>query len=166
MSTIQFIQVSKYFPASKTTALKNVSLALPDRGMVFVVGKSGSGKSTFLNLLGGLEKASEGQILFRGKDIESFSEKEWDRYRKEAVSFCFQKFNVFPNLTVEENIRFAEKRYSLKKIYAICKRVDLEGLEKRKVSTLSGGSWSWSPTTRHRPKNLGIASSASPMERW
>ena len=120
-------------------ALNSVSFTLPDTGMVFLVGKSGAGKSTLLNALGGLEPLTGGEIFYNGKSLSSFSEKDWDHYRKQTVSFCFQKMNVLPPLTVEENVRLNESRYSPERIREILRSVDMEGMEKRKTSTLSGG---------------------------
>jgi len=124
---------------ANTLALNSVSFTLPDTGMVFLVGKSGAGKSTLLNALGGLEPLTGGEILYNGKSLSSFSEKDWDHYRKQTVSFCFQKMNVLPPLTVEENVRLNESRYSPERIREILRSVDMEGMEKRKTSTLSGG---------------------------
>lgn len=136
----EFKDVTKIYEGDcATIAVDDVNFALPDSGMVFLVGKSGAGKSTILNLLGGLDKTSQGKILYNGTDIEAYGEKEWNRYRKETISFCFQKANVLPYLTVEENIRFDEKSYSPERVKEICGWVDLAGMENRKASTLSGG---------------------------
>ncbi len=138
---ISLNQVSKSYQdaANNVLALDHINLTLPETGMIFVVGRSGSGKSTLLHILGGTEKISEGEFLFRGKDLAKASQKELDHYRKTAVSFCFQSTNIFPDLTIEENIRFNEKRFSSKRIHDICVTLSLGDLEHRKASQLSGG---------------------------
>ena len=77
---ISLNQVSKSYQdaANNVLALDHINLTLPETGMIFVVGRSGSGKSTLLHILGGTEKISEGEFLFRGKDLAKASQKELD----------------------------------------------------------------------------------------
>src|SRR5690606_3635750 len=77
-------------------ALRGVDIDLPDGEMVVVLGASGSGKSTFLNILGGLDTATSGQVLFRGQDISRASERELTEYRRRHVGFVFQFYNLMP----------------------------------------------------------------------
>ena len=88
-------------------ALKGLSLTLPDKGMVFVLGKSGSGKSTFLNLLGGLDAATDGKIIVDGNDLSALCAADNDGYRSTYVGFVFQSFCLIDTLTVAENVRLA-----------------------------------------------------------
>ena len=88
-------------------ALKDVSLVLPDKGLVFVLGKSGSGKSTFLNLIGGLDRASSGSIVVDGNDISDFSETKFVDYRNSCIGFIFQDHHLIDDLTVYQNINLA-----------------------------------------------------------
>ena len=85
-------------------ALDGVSLTLPDKGLVFILGKSGSGKSTLLNLIGGLDSFDGGDIISFGNSLKGFSDKDYEAYRSDFVSFVFQDYHLIDELTVLENI--------------------------------------------------------------
>ncbi|MDR0468384.1 MAG: ABC transporter ATP-binding protein [Peptococcaceae bacterium] len=88
-------------------ALRGVSFDLFDGEFVVVLGPSGSGKSTMLNIIGGIDTPSSGSVLFNHKDIARATEKELTLYRRSAVGFVFQFYNLIPNLTARENIVLA-----------------------------------------------------------
>jgi len=90
--------------AAAVHALRGVDLDLPEGELVVVLGASGSGKSTFLNIAGGLDSATEGEILFRGQDISRASQRDLTRYRRRHVGFVFQFYNLMPSLTAWENV--------------------------------------------------------------
>ncbi|WP_417482074.1 ABC transporter ATP-binding protein [Maricaulis sp.] len=90
--------------AAEVQALRGVDLELPDGELVVVLGASGSGKSTFLNIIGGLDKATSGEVFFRGRDIGRASRQELTQYRRRNVGFVFQFYNLMPSLTAWENI--------------------------------------------------------------
>ena len=117
-------------------AVKGVDLCFPERGLFFLVGKSGSGKSTLLNLLGGLEKPTLGEVVYEGRALSSMSSRELDEYRARTVSFVFQEKNVFPALTVAENITFSDASAHPQKVV---EELGIGGLLERKVYELSGG---------------------------
>ncbi len=85
-------------------ALRGIDIDLPDGEMVVVLGASGSGKSTFLNIVGGLDTATEGRVSFRGQEISRASERELTSYRRRHVGFVFQFYNLMPSLTAWENV--------------------------------------------------------------
>lgn len=85
-------------------ALRGVDLDLPEGEMVVVLGASGSGKSTFLNILGGLDRPNGGEVLFRGEDISRATERQLTEYRRRHVGFVFQFYNLMPSLTARENV--------------------------------------------------------------
>jgi putative ABC transport system ATP-binding protein len=100
-------QVSKRYDAGKTAEicpLKDVSLQVAHGERIILLGKSGSGKTTFLNLAGGVDLPSSGRIFFQGREISSLSAGELAQYRRREVGFVFQSFNLFATLTVGENI--------------------------------------------------------------
>lgn len=101
--------LSKTFKTSDNLikALDDVSFVLPSKGLVFVTGKSGTGKSTLLNLLGGLSKIDQGDLYFNDIKLNDLSENELSYYRNEYIGFMFQDFNIFDNLTVYQNIELA-----------------------------------------------------------
>ena len=124
-------------------ALDDVSLKLPERGMVFLLGKSSSGKSTLLNLLGGLDRYDEGDIIIRGVSSKDFKQQDFDTYRNTYVGFIFQEYNVLEEFSVGANIALAielqGRRATDEEVNKILLEVDLEGYGNRKPNELSGG---------------------------
>lgn len=123
-------------------ALKDVSLMLPDKGLVFVLGKSGSGKSTFLNLIGGLDCASSGKIVVDGNDISGFSESQFVDYRNSCIGFVFQDHHLIDDLTLYQNIKLALDLRHIDDngmVSRALEQVGLGGYENRYPRELSGG---------------------------
>jgi putative ABC transport system ATP-binding protein len=89
---------------SAVHALRGVDLELPSGELVVLLGASGSGKSTLLNILGGLDRASEGRVLFFDEDLTAMSDGELTQYRRHHVGFVFQFYNLMPSLTAHENV--------------------------------------------------------------
>jgi putative ABC transport system ATP-binding protein len=98
--------VSKYYHRGSETvaAVKDVSLEVPHGGYVAVVGHSGSGKTTLLNLIGCLDRPSEGKIMVDGEWVHDAGEADLIRFRRSAVGFVFQQFFLIPTLSVLENV--------------------------------------------------------------
>jgi putative ABC transport system ATP-binding protein len=90
--------------AGKVHALRGVDLDIVQGEVLVLLGPSGSGKSTLLNILGGLDRASDGSIRFDGGELTTASERELTAYRRAAVGFIFQFFNLVPSLTARENV--------------------------------------------------------------
>ncbi len=88
-------------------ALNGVDLTLYDGELVVVLGASGSGKTTMVNLIGGMDRPSEGLLRFAGRRLHGAGEDELTRYRRTEVGFVFQFFNLMPNLTAWENVQLA-----------------------------------------------------------
>lgn len=102
---IQLASVSKHFDGKrKVTALDNVSLTITKGEMVSIVGASGSGKSTMLNLIGGLDHPSSGEISIADQKLSQVSDDELTRVRRDKIGFIFQFFNLLPTLTCLENV--------------------------------------------------------------
>lgn len=125
-------------------ALDGLSLDLPDKGLVAVFGSSGCGKSTLLNIIGGLDNYDSGDIIFEGRNLKTFSFRDWDSYRNQHVGFVFQNYYLMPHLNVKENISLAMKMSHQtqnldEKISKVLEEVGLSGFEKRLPKTLSGG---------------------------
>ena len=85
-------------------ALRDVSLALPEKELVVLLGPSGSGKSTLLNILGGLDLPTSGQVFYRQTELTKADEADLTAYRREHVGFVFQFYNLIPSLTALENV--------------------------------------------------------------
>ena len=149
MSFIELHRVSRFYLINKTEkkyVLKDVTLSFPSAGLISVLGKSGCGKSTLLNLIGKLDKASEGEIYFNNKNIAKFSEKELRQFRKNTVSYIFQHYHLLENQTVLYNIMLpallngdafaTAKEKALKLIDTFSIRKEMLN---KKCSKLSGG---------------------------
>ena len=88
-------------------AVDSIDFSIDKGEFVVVVGPSGAGKTTVLNILGGMDKASGGEVLVDGKDIAGYSQKQLTGYRRNDIGFVFQFYNLVPNLTALENVELA-----------------------------------------------------------
>lgn len=124
-------------------AIQDVNLKFNTTGLVFILGKSGSGKSTFLNILGGLDSANTSRIFLNGKKLNRFNETILSEYRNTYIGFVFQEYNLLDNLNVYDNVALAlemqNKDFDPQTVLDILKKVDLEGFEERELDELSGG---------------------------
>src|SRR5215218_2244057 len=93
-------------------ALRGVSLEVEKGEFVAIMGPSGCGKSTLLHLLGGLLSPTSGKILIDGEDLATVSDAQRTEIRRRKIGFVFQRFNLFPTLTADGNLRLAEKIHS------------------------------------------------------
>ena len=129
----------------KTHALKGVSLNIPRGSFSCIVGPSGHGKSTLLQLIGGLDKPSSGRVLIEGTDISSLSDNKLSEVRSRQIGFVFQFFNLLENLTAMENIQIAmmfakaEQKHANQRALEFLNLVDLSDKANSKPSELSGG---------------------------
>lgn len=134
--TIQFENVSFHYQSSKKEILKNFNLTIKKGERIAIVGKSGSGKSTVIKLLAGVEKPTEGRILYSGIDLEDIDLKVL--YKK--IGFVMQE-NVLFNDTIEENLLYGKKNASLEEMVEVCIKVgiydDIRKMPKR-MKTIIG----------------------------
>jgi ABC-type Fe3+/spermidine/putrescine transport system ATPase subunit len=139
MTTVNIISLNKTYPKQPVPVLKDFSLSVHDGEMVALLGPSGTGKSTLLKLITGIERPDSGDIQFDGASILNIEP------NKRGAVLMFQKSYLFPFLTVEENIGFGLKVQgaSIQTIRVEVNRmldlIGLPGIEKRKVGQLSGG---------------------------
>jgi putative ABC transport system ATP-binding protein len=98
--------LSKVYGEGQTAvrALSDVDMDIADGELMVLLGPSGSGKSTLLNILGGLDRATSGELLFRGASLTRVSDRELTAYRRRHVGFIFQFYNLIPSLTARENV--------------------------------------------------------------
>ncbi|WP_276663028.1 ABC transporter ATP-binding protein [Syntrophomonas wolfei] len=111
MAEIIFNNVSKDYQMGEVTihAAKQVSFQVNSGELGIILGPSGAGKTTVLNLLGGMETATCGKILFDGRDITLMNDLELTDYRRYKIGFVFQFYNLIPNLTAAENVELAKQ---------------------------------------------------------
>ncbi len=128
-----------------TKALDDVSLAFRENEFVAILGTSGSGKTTSLNIIGGLDRYDSGDLIINGKSTKMFKEREWDAYRNNSIGFIFQSYNLISHLSILANV---EMGMTLSGVSASEKhRRATEALEKvglkehigKKPNQLSGG---------------------------
>jgi putative ABC transport system ATP-binding protein len=138
-------------------ALRGVDLAVAEGEFAAVLGPSGSGKSTILNIAGGIDTPTAGRVLYRGQDIAGYSQKQLTRYRRVAVGFVFQFYNLMQNLTARENIELAAE-LSPKALNAdeLLKQIDLFDRAGHVPSQLSGGQQQRIAIARAIAKNPDI----------
>ncbi len=92
---------------SKVEALKEVSLQFRKSEFVSILGQSGCGKTTLLNIIGGLDRYTSGDLIINGKSTKEFKDRDWDSYRNHSVGFVFQNYNLIPHQTVLANVELA-----------------------------------------------------------
>ena len=92
-----------------TVANRDISFTVEQGAVVTILGPSGAGKSTLLNILGGMDSPTSGSVKIDGTDIAHFSPKQLTTYRRQAVGFVFQFYNLIPNLTARENVELASQ---------------------------------------------------------
>ena len=109
MSIIEFQNVSRVYTTGdhELKALDDVSLNIEQGKFVVILGPSGAGKTTVLNILGGMDTATSGKLIVDGQDITSYDSKKLTGYRRDDIGFVFQFYNLVPNLTALENVELA-----------------------------------------------------------
>ncbi len=147
MEIIKIENLTKRFPVGSSyfTALKNVNLSFGKGEFAGLIGPSGSGKTTLLNIIGSLDKPSEGAAIVMGQPIASLSHKQSARLRNEHIGFIFQTYNLLPVYNVYENVEFAlllQKMSAAARKKAVLDALEWVGLTdkiKSKPAQLSGG---------------------------
>ena len=126
-------------------ALKGVSLNLRDNEFVAILGQSGSGKTTMLNIIGGLDRYDEGDLIINGVSTKRYTDRDWDSYRNHTIGFVFQSYNLIPHQTVLKNVELAltisgvGASQRTKRATEALEKVGLSEHIHKKPSQLSGG---------------------------
>ena len=134
---IDLKNISKTF--DDTEVLKDISMYIRRNEFLTLLGPSGCGKTTLLRIIGGFEEASQGEVLFEGKNIVNLPP------YKRRINTVFQKYALFPHMNVEENIAFGlqikkmDQKLIDKKVEEMLELVNLKGFQKRSINSLSGG---------------------------
>ena len=101
--------ITKDYPSGDTVvhALKGISVAFRDQEFVSILGQSGCGKTTLLNIIGGLDHYTRGDLIINGRSTKSYQDRDWDTYRNHSVGFVFQSYNLIPHQSVIANVEMA-----------------------------------------------------------
>jgi putative ABC transport system ATP-binding protein len=146
-TVIELKNVSKVYQMGEVevTALRNVSIKVKRGEFVVIMGPSGSGKSTLMNLIGCLDIPTEGKIFLESQDISKLTESQLARIRGSKIGFIFQFFNLYPTLSVLENVELPMRIHNYdeskvrEKSLELLKTVNLENRNSHLPSQLSGG---------------------------
>lgn len=126
-------------------ALIDVSIAFREKEFVSILGHSGCGKTTLLNIVGGLDKYTSGDLIINGTSTKNYRDKDWDIYRNHRIGFVFQSYNLIPHLNILENVELAltlsgiGKDERRRRATEVLEKVGLSDKLKNKPNQLSGG---------------------------
>lgn len=144
---LQASNITRSFGSGKNAvhALRGINLQITESSLIILKGKSGSGKTTFMNILGGLDQPTDGTVTFLEQDISQFNHQEVDEFRKKHIGFIFQAFALLPMMTAIENVEFALRIAGVpqeewdKRIKEALEWVGLSKRAKHRPYELSGG---------------------------
>lgn len=145
MLEIKNITKDYYVDKKPFKALRGISLYFPKKQFCSILGASGSGKTTMLNIIGGLDKYTSGDLLIEGQSTKTYDDKDWDNYRNKRIGFVFQSYNLIPQLNILDNVAMSltldgvSKKERNKKAKAALDSVGLSGLYNKIPNQLSGG---------------------------
>ncbi len=139
--------ITKIYSAGDTSveALKGVSLDFRKNEFVSILGQSGCGKTTLLNIIGGLDKYTDGDLIINGKSTKEFKDRDWDTYRNHSIGFVFQSYNLIPHQSVLQNVELAltlsgvSKHERRARAIKALEEVGLGDQLKKKPNEMSGG---------------------------
>lgn len=138
---IDIRNITKFYGSgeSRFQVLKGISLQIEDGNLVVVLGASGSGKSTFLNIISGLERPDGGSIFYDGTEITALSESALTAFRRENIGFIFQQYYLLSNLSVDKNVRMGADLAGNMDYKEMIGAVGLGEKQHKYPSELSGG---------------------------
>ena len=139
--------ITKDYVLGDTTvhALRGVSLEFRESEFVSILGQSGCGKTTLLNIIGGLDKYTDGDLVINGKSTKQFQDRDWDTYRNHSIGFVFQSYNLIPHQTVLSNVELALTLSGVspderkKRAITVLEKVGLGDQLYKKPNQMSGG---------------------------
>ncbi len=144
---IEVTNLRKVYPTKERDfiALNDVSLKFEPGEFIAILGESGSGKTTFLNMISGVDIKTSGKIVFNDLDVDKFNDSKWREIRNQEIGFIFQRFNLIDHLTVMENVVLpliltgSDNTVAREIALRLLNEVGLEGVEDKLASELSGG---------------------------
>lgn len=144
---LKLTNIKKDYVTGDTTvhALKGVSIEFRKNEFVSILGQSGCGKTTLLNIIGGLDNYTDGDLIIGGKSTKTFKDRDWDNYRNHSVGFIFQSYNLIPHQSVLSNVELAltlsgvSKAERRKRATEALEKVGLADQLNKKPNEMSGG---------------------------
>ena len=144
---LELKDIVKIYPAggNPVEALKGVSLGFRDSEFVSILGQSGCGKTTMLNIIGGLDQYTSGDLIINGRSTKDYKDRDWDTYRNHTIGFVFQTYNLIPHQNVLANVEIAlslsgvSKKERRERAAEALRKVGLGDQLKKKPSEMSGG---------------------------
>ena len=144
---LELKKVTKVYEVAgmKQKALNKIDIKFRENEFVSILGQSGSGKTTMLNIIGGLDNYTSGDLLINGISTKQYKDRDWDTYRNHRVGFVFQSYNLIPHQTALQNVELAltlsgiGKEERRKRSIAVLKKVGLEKQMHKKPNQMSGG---------------------------
>ncbi len=156
---VEFKDVVRVFGKGdgRQVAVDHVSFTIDEGEFVVILGRSGAGKSTVLNMLGGMDTPDEGQVIVDGKEVSAMNDSELSSYRADTIGFIFQFYNLIPGLTAFENVALVKdiKKNSLD-ANEMLERVGLSDQKNKFPSQMSGGQQQRVSIARALAKNPRI----------
>lgn len=144
---LQLNNITKDYISGDTVvnALKGISISFREHEFVSILGQSGCGKTTMLNIIGGLDRYTDGDLIIGGRSTKEFKDKDWDSYRNHKIGFIFQSYNLIPHQTVLSNVELAltlsgvSKTERRKRAVEALEMVGLGDQINKKPNQMSGG---------------------------
>lgn len=144
---LKLIDIKKDYKSGDETvhALKGINLQFRESEFVSILGQSGCGKTTLLNIIGGLDRYTTGDLIINGKSTKEFKDKDWDEYRNHSIGFVFQSYNLISHQTVLSNVELAltlsgvSKQERRKRAKEALEKVGLGDQLHKKPNQMSGG---------------------------
>lgn len=130
---------------TETVALNNINVAFREKEFVAILGTSGSGKTTCLNVIGGLDRYDSGDLIIKGKKTADFKDSDWDAYRNNSIGFIFQSYNLIMHLSIVENVELGmtlsgvSREQKHKRAIEVLEQVGLKEHIHKRPNQLSGG---------------------------
>ena len=144
---LQLKNIVKDYVSGDTTvqALKGIDITFRDSEFVSILGQSGCGKTTLLNIIGGLDQYTSGDLIINGRSTTKYKDSDWDTYRNHTIGFVFQSYNLIPHQSVLSNVELAltlsgvSKAERRKRAVEVLEKVGLGDQIHKKPNQMSGG---------------------------
>lgn len=144
---LKLVDIKKDYilPSLTVHALKGVNITFRENEFVSILGQSGCGKTTLLNIIGGLDHYTSGDLIIDNVSTKRYKDKDWDLYRNHKVGFIFQSYNLIPHQTILENVELAltisgvSKKERIERSKEALDKVGLKDMYNKKPNQLSGG---------------------------